>query len=274
MIATADSVSDRAVQLTGRDYLSVSAVKQYMKCPLSYRFRYIDKVPEASVSSALAFGRGIHSSAELWFTAKLEGTSPPTADALLSEFWEEWKCCEQDAEIRFGRNEDATTVSESAQRTLTAFVQSEAAQPDGHIVGIEEELRASLIAGVPETLGRLDLMTESADCFKVVDIKTSKSKWSDAQRLDAELQAVTYAQLAEPLAGGKPVCVEFIVITKTKTPSVGIETIETNPQSMHRGNAMFSAVWAAIECCNFYPAPSIMSCPSCPFRSQCTAWTG
>ena len=38
---------------------------------------------------------------------------------------------------------------------------------------------------------------ELEDSFRVIDIKTSKSKWGDAQRLDAELQAVTYAQLAK-----------------------------------------------------------------------------
>ena len=31
-------------------------------------------------------------------------------------------------------------------------------------------------------------------------------------------------------------------------------------------------VWRAIEAEHFYPAPSAMSCPSCPCREQCRTW--
>jgi len=31
-------------------------------------------------------------------------------------------------------------------------------------------------------------------------------------------------------------------------------------------------VWRAIEAGHFYPAPSAMNCPACPFRDACRAW--
>ena len=274
MIATAEHPNDVAEALTGRSYLSVSAVKTFMKCPLAYKAKYIDKLPENSVSSALAFGRSIHASVEIWFRARLEGMTEPTTDDLLSEFWDEWKACEQEKEVRLGKNEDVAKVADTAARVIEAFTDSDAARPEGSIVGIEEELRAPLLANVPDVLGRLDLAVESDDVIKVVDFKTAKSKWSDAQRQDAELQGVIYAELARTFAGAKPVQVEFIVVTKTKTPSVTIERVDTSDRAIERGKAIMAAVWQAIQTGNFFPSPSIMSCPTCPYRSRCEAWTG
>ena len=206
--------------------------------------------------------------------ARLEGVTEPTTDELLSVFWDEWKACEQEKEVRLGKNEDVAKVADTAARVIEAFTDSDAARPEGSIVGIEEELRAPLLANVPDVLGRLDLAVESDDVIKVVDFKTAKSKWSDAQRQDAGLQGVIYAALARPLAGGNPVQVEFIVVTKTKIPSVSIERVDTSDRAMERGKAIMAAVWQAIQTGNFFPSPSIMSRPTCPYRSRCEAWTG
>ena len=278
MIASAKFSSgvnnERSMQLTGRNYLSVSAVKQFLRCPLSYRFKYIDRIPEETVSSALAFGRGIHAALELWFTAQLEGQPEPTLEELLVMFWDEWKACEQETSIRLGKNEDITKIADMAQRMIAAFIASSAAHPAGQVVGIEEELRAALLVDAPDVLGRLDLVIETPDAFIVIDFKTAKSKWSDAQRQDAELQAIVYKDLAGQLAGNKPVRVEFVVLTKTKTPSVSIEPVAVTEPAIRRGKAMMSAAWQAIQNGNFYPSPSITACPSCPYRNRCDAWQG
>ena len=278
MIASAHDFNEinnqRATTLTGRNYLSVSAVKQFLRCPLSYRFKYIDRLPEDTVSSALAFGRGIHSAIELWFTAQLEGQPEPTLEELLVEFWDEWKACDQETAIRLAKNEDITTIADMAQRMIAAFIASDAAHPVGQVVGIEEALRGSLLVDAPDVLGRLDLVIETTAEFVVIDFKTAKSKWSDAQRQDAELQAIVYKELVGQIAGGKPVRVAFVVLTKTKTPSVAIESVATTDAAIQRGKAMMSAAWKAIRSHNFYPCPSIIACPSCPYRKQCEAWQG
>lgn len=278
MIASAHSSNElnngRAMMLTGRNYLSVSAVKQFLRCPLSYRFKYIDRIREDTVSSALAFGRGIHAALELWFTAQLEGRPDLALEELLVDFWDEWKACEQETAIRLAKNEDITTIADMAQRMIAAFIASEAAQPVGKVVGIEEEMRAPLLVDAPDVLGRLDLVIETLDAFIVIDFKTAKSKWSDAQRQDAELQAIVYKELVGKIAGDKPVRVEFIVLTKTKAPSVAIESAAITDGAIRHGKAMMSAAWQAIQHGNFYPCPSITACPSCPYRKQCDAWQG
>ncbi len=56
-----------------RDYLSYSAVRTFQGCPLKYRFRYIDGLPEDCVSSSLVFGSAIHSAMEFFFSQQLAG---------------------------------------------------------------------------------------------------------------------------------------------------------------------------------------------------------
>ncbi len=275
MIAAAQPAADvvqRSKNLTGRDYLSVSAVKQYMRCPLSYRFRYIDGLAEDTVSSALAFGRGIHASLELWFTCQLDGRPEPSIDDLLVEFWLEWRSCSEDTEIRFGKNEDAISLGEQAKRMLLTFINNPAARPSGTVIAIEEQLRSTLIADAPDILGRIDLGLETKNAVVITDFKTARSRWSEAQRMDSELQAVVYSELAKPIAGNKPIHVEFLVLTKTKTPAVDTVTLDLTPERTRRGLAMMSATWNAIESGQFFPTPSITACPSCAFKKQCSSW--
>ena len=51
-----------------RYYLSYSAVRTFQACPLRYRFRYIDGLPEDCVSSSLVFGSAIHAAVEFFFS--------------------------------------------------------------------------------------------------------------------------------------------------------------------------------------------------------------
>ena len=44
--ASTNPANEVAKSLTGRNYLSWSAVSTFRQCPLKYRFRYIDGLPE------------------------------------------------------------------------------------------------------------------------------------------------------------------------------------------------------------------------------------
>ena len=87
MIATADQRgSPFSVVGKKRDYISHSAISTYQQCPLRYRFKYVDGIPERFVSSNLIFGGAIHSALEFHFTELLCGNEPPSQDLLLTSF--------------------------------------------------------------------------------------------------------------------------------------------------------------------------------------------
>ena len=53
--ASTNPANEIAKKLIGRDYVSWSAISTFRTCPLKYKFRYVDGLPEESVSSALVW---------------------------------------------------------------------------------------------------------------------------------------------------------------------------------------------------------------------------
>ncbi len=82
-----------------------------------------------------------------------------------------------------------------------------------------------------------------------------------------------YHELAQPLADGKPLRLEFVVLTKTQQPAVEIYSITPEPRRLDRMRRTVEQVWRAVEAGHFYPAPSPFICPGCPYRESCQAWS-
>jgi PD-(D/E)XK nuclease superfamily len=50
--------------------------------------------------------------------------------------------------------------------------------------------------------------------------------------------------------------------------------LDADPQQIDRTKQIVERVWEAIQAGIFFPSPSAMQCPACPFRAACRAWTG
>ena len=274
MIAVADLHPNQiAEQLTGRPYTSWSAITTYMACPLRYKLHYVENLPENYVSASLVFGGAIHSAVEMQMREQLAGNPTPSLDALLSAYNDGWH--EHDGQqVQFGKGDDRTTLDDLARRMLTAFQASELAAPAGTIIGIEEELMGELVPGVPDLLARVDLLVDDGDGLILTDLKTARSRWSDSQVRDSAGQLLLYHELAKPIADGRPIRLEFAVVTKTKVPEVIRHEVRADPQQIDRMKRIVELVWGAIEAGFFFPAPSPMQCPSCAYREACQRWTG
>ena len=271
--ASTNPANEIAKTLTGRDYVSWSAISTFRTCPLKYKFRYVDGLPEESVSSALVFGTGIHSAVEQHFQAILSGEERPDIDQLMFAYRSAWLPHDPDA-IQFGSTETRASLDALASKMLTAFLSSPAASVQGRVLGVEEEIRGMLVEGIPDLYGRVDLLTEDADSLVITDIKTSRGKWSQEQGEDSGEQLLLYTHLASEIAPGKKVQTRFLVLTKTKEPVIEEHTREVEPVAVKRTLAGVERVWRAIESGVFYPAPSAMSCASCGYRAACRAWAG
>ncbi|MCE9603306.1 MAG: PD-(D/E)XK nuclease family protein [Planctomycetia bacterium] len=256
-----------------RDYLSYSAVTTYQGCPLRYFFRYIAGLPERTVSSSLVFGSAIHRAVEYHFNELLAGNEPPTAEALLGEYDRHWRETNS-ATVRFGKGENLDGLGDLARRVIAAFQTSSLAVPNGQIIGVEEELREPLLSGCPDVLGRIDLLVETVDELIVTDFKTSRSRWSRAQADDSAGQLLLYHELVRDFAPRKRLRLQFAVITKTKEPSIDLLEVAIDRKRIDRTKRVMERVWKAIEAKSFYPAPSAMQCPTCPFREPCRKWNG
>jgi len=275
MIAFADPVSDVshiAESLTGRDYLSWSAVSTYLRCPLKYQFHYLDQLPEEFVSANLIFGSAIHAALEAFFGEHLASRRSLGVDALLEVYHSTWSQADL-AAVQFGKSEDLASLGALAERMLQAFVTSDLSRPAGSIIGIEEELRSPVIANCPDLLARLDLMVETDEAFVVTDFKTARSRWSPSDVNAAEGQLIVYHELVRQFAD-KPIRLQFAVITKTKQPEVEIRPVSADPARIERIRQLIQRVWASIQSGVFYSVPNAMNCPTCGYRDRCARWAG
>jgi len=271
IVATGLHPNQIAQQLTGRSYTSWSAITSYTSCPLRYFFRYLENLPEKCVSASLVFGGAIHSAVEKHLRDRLAGSPTPSLDDLMAAYNEGWK--EHDGQqVQFGKGNDRATLDDLARRMLASFQASELAAPAGTIIGIEEELTGELVSGVPDLLARVDLLVDDGDALTLTDLKTARSRWSDSQVQDSAGQLLLYHELVKPMADGRPIRLEFAVLTKTKVPEVIRHEVRADPRQIDRTKRIVERVWAAVEAGLFYPSPSPTQCPSCPFRDACRAW--
>ena len=271
--SSTNPANEIAKRLPGRDYVSWSAISTFRTCPLKYKFRYIDGLPEESVSSALVFGTGIHSAVEQHFQAILSGEEQPDIERLMFAYRSAWLPHDPDA-IQFGSTETRASLDGLASKMLTVFLASPAASVQGRVLGVEEEIRGMLVEGVPDLYGRVDLLTEDSDSLVVTDIKTSRGKWSQEQVEDSGEQLLLYSHLASEISPGKRITTRFLVLTKTREPVIEEHVREVEPGNVKRTLAGVERVWRAISAGVFYPAPSVVGCAGCGYRAACRAWAG
>lgn len=275
--ARAETPSTRAPphstkQAPARDYISFSAIRTYQQCPLRYFFRYIAGIPPETISAALVFGSAIHRAIEHHFRHLLESNCVAQPEELLREYEAEWQA--QSLPVRFGKEEQAGAFDNLAKRMLAAFAQSDLAKPNGRILAIEESLRGDLVPGLPELLGKVDLIVETSTELLVRDWKTSRAKYTQDQVDESAAQLLLYGELARDFAPGKQIRLQFGVLTKTKEVNVDVHSIPFEQSTLDRTKRVVERVWQAIQTGNFFPAPSPMNCPGCPYRDPCRKWPG
>jgi putative RecB family exonuclease len=161
-----------------------------------------------------------------------------------------------------------------ADRMFRAFQASDFARPQGTIIAIEEELRGDLVPGLPELLARVDLIVDTGEELVVTDFKTSRSQWSAEHVDDAADQLLLYHELVRNLADDRTVRLVFAVLTKTKMPELLLHPLPIDPKQIERTKRVVERIWLAMQAGHYYPNPSPLKCPSCPYRKPCRAWTG
>lgn len=272
MIALPMAPAERAERLTGRPSLSFSSISTFQTCPLKWYFRYVVGLDEETRSANLVFGSAIHAALQRHFEVLLIDGTPPSLDELVKAFRSSWSA--ESEGVVYGKGDTAGSLADLATKMLRVFGRSDLARPEGRIVAIEEELIGEMSPGCPPLLARLDLAVETDDAMTITDFKTSRTRWSQEQAEDSSTQLLVYRELAEPLADGKPIRLQFGVLSKTKEPSVETFGVADNPRQVDRIRRIIERVWDAIQAEHYYPIPSPMQCPTCSYRNACRSWSG
>lgn len=266
----AETVNQRAERLTGRSYVSYSALSTYRTCPLRYWFHYIsDALPE-TVSPTRALGAAFHAALEHYFKCYALGI-PVGIEEMMDVFLERWEDLITDVDVLESRYVPPDEAL--ARRMLLTLLGSDLARPTGDVVGVEMEVAGSLTPDCPSLFGIIDLVIDKTDAVVLIDFKTSATRWSATDAEIASEQLLVYGALSKELSV-KPLDLRFVVVSKTKVPSIEQHRVGMSEPALQRSIESIRLTWRAIESGHFYPAPSKFSCPSCPYRKACKAWMG
>lgn len=254
----------------GLEYLSFSRIAQYRSCSLAWKFKYRDKIAPAFTPAALATGSAWHAGAAHGLQGLMAGSFSPVAE-MIEIFAKTLTEIGATAPIQWGEKLDRDKAIEQARAMFEAWVAWK--RPEGRVVAIEQDFNVELAPWLPRVTGRADLLEDQPDALVVVDLKSSASRWSEA---DVELRAdqlVIYKEAFRNLAQelGKPIVAAFEVVTKTKTPTVERLYLRETDGAIDRQVKIATVVAEGVEREVFLPNPS-WTCRKCPWREACRVW--
>ena len=245
--------------------LTPSKLGRFVSCPLSFRYHYIDHLPEPPTSYLLR-GTLLHRALQVLYADHHgEERTVDRATTALEQAWEEMRTSAEFAQLEL--DEPATESFVKEARSLLGRYLTLEDPTSIKPVGVELDLRAQL--GNVELRGIIDRLDWLEDgSFVLVDYKTGRSPRPEQARTRMT-GVLFYAYLCERALGLRPREIRLIYL---KDQVVVVES--PSDQSM-RGIAQRSlAVWGAIErACeseDFRPNPSAL-CRSCAFQSKCPA---
>jgi RecB family exonuclease len=270
---TTESPADIAMSITGRPYLSWSQLNTFRGCPRAFAYKYVEAAGPAFTSSALLFGGAFHSAVQHHYEQRMQGVETDHAE-LLDAYRTAWaqRLDEQgDIPVRYADGEGPNTLVELADRMLKAFVESDLANPTGSIIAIEEKLEGTLDEDLPPLLAYVDLMVADENSLTLIDMKTSKSRWSDAKVSEQAEQVRLYRHLAQPLVEDhESITLAFGVVTKAKSPAVQqLDVADDGSDADTQRDALIDVVrpiWSAMQAGVDFTNPGGFGCNGCPFR--------
>ncbi len=263
-------------EMRQQPHVSFTQIDQYLRCPLKYKFTYVDRLEPDFVPAALAFGSGIHGAAAFFFNGVAAG-APPTLEEVQGYFESYWGLETQHRPIRFGERDTKASLLDLAYRMLEVLYRNQEAHIE--IVAVEQPFDVPLIDKETGELldralvGTLDLIERDAEGrLVVVDLKTSARKYSDLQvEASLQLSVYSYATAMNGLADQEDLRLRFDVLTKTKQPELCRYWTQRDRAANLRLFRLVAEVLHAIAAGAFHPNPG-WQCKDCPFRSQCWAW--
>jgi putative RecB family exonuclease len=256
--------------------LSPSRAADFKSCPLLYRFRTIDRLPEAPSRVAVR-GTVVHGVLERLFDLPSAERTLEAARELLPAVWEQLTVDEPEVAALFAEKSDD---DEAGADDLDAWLASAADLLANYFAledpaRLEPAAREQLVEVVIDGLrlrGYVDRLDENADGdLRVVDYKTGSTP-REAFEAKALFQMKFYALVLWRTRGVVPRQLRLMYLADTDTLSYAPDAEE-----LERFERTLKAIWAAIaraaETGDFRPSPSRL-CEWCDHHAHCPSFGG
>jgi putative RecB family exonuclease len=251
--------------------LSPSRAADFKNCPLLYRFRCVDRLPEAP-SRVATRGTMVHAVLEALFDLPAAQRTLDAARGLLPEAWQRVRSEEPAVETLFSDDADDVDFAEwmsSAAVLLGNYFDLE--DPARLEPASREELIEVVIDGL-RLRGYVDRLDVSpAGDIRVVDYKTGSTP-REAFEAKALFQMKFYALVLWRTRGVVPRQLRLMYLADTDTL-----TYEPDAEELERFERTVVAIWTAIERAlqtgDFRPNPGRL-CDWCDHKALCPAFGG
>jgi putative RecB family exonuclease len=251
--------------------LSPSRAADFKTCPLLYRFRTIDRLPEAPDRAATR-GTVVHAVLQELYGLPAADRTPAAARALIGPAWVSLLAAEPELAALFADDEDGHELAdwlESANKLVDNYFALE--DPSRLEPAALEQLVEVVIDGLRLRgyVDRLDI-TAAGD-IRVVDYKTG-SLPREAFEAKALFQMKFYALVLWRTRGVVPRQLKLIYLADCDTLSYtpDIEELERFERTLR---AIWTAIDKATQLGEFRPSPSRL-CDWCDHHSRCPAFGG
>ncbi len=250
--------------------LSPSRASDFLTCPLRYRFRVIDKIPEKPSPEA-ARGTVVHAVLERLFDLPASSRTFSEADQLLRPQWD--ALVEAEPELSALFDDDSTTVDSflaRARELLEGYFTLEdptRLEPAERELYVESLLDSGLL--LRGYVDRLDVAPNGA--VRVVDYKTGKAP-REGYEQRAMFQMRFYALVLWRLRGAVPKLLQLVYLG-----SGHVLRYEPDEADLLATERKLHAVWKAIDRARttgeWRASPSAL-CDWCDHKVRCPAFGG
>ena len=253
--------------------LSPSRAGDFMTCPLLYRLRVIDKVPEPP-SAAATRGTVVHAVLERLFDAPAAQRTPEAARALLRPEWERLLEKRPELGALFPGDADGAELAgwlANAEKLVEGWFRLEdptRLEPAERELYVETQLESGLqLRGYVD---RVDVAPTGE--IRVVDYKTGKAPSRDFEGR-AMFQMKFYALVLWRLRGVVPRRLQLVYLGGGGQ----LVTYDPDPADLRAVERKLLALWEAIQRAletGEWPANRNRLCDWCSFQSLCPAFGG
>ncbi len=261
--------ADFITQILDKFVMNVTALNNYLKCPLQFYFQNLVRVPSGK-SEATEFGSAVHYALQMLFEKmQKEERFPPKAQFILDFEWYMHRHRESFTKEQFARR------MEYGQEVLSNYY-DQYIKTWNTIVAVERTIRNVVVQGVP-LKGKLDKLEFDGKSVNVVDYKTgdidkAKDKLKpphddDPNGGDYWRQAVFYKILVDHYEqkNWTVVSTEFDFIEPDKKKLYRKEKIVITPADMATVTEQIKTVWQKIQDRDFYKGCGKPDCHWCNF---------
>lgn len=245
---------------------SHSRLSTFEKCPLQYRYRYIDRIKRDTQSIEAFMGNRVHDALEKLYRDLL-ASKRPGLDEILAHYHASWESSYSDKITIVKTDLTPEHYRKTGEECLVKYYRGHDPFDDGQTLGLEERVTLALDeAGRYQLQGYIDrLVRQEQGVYEIHDYKTSGGRLPSDADLRADRQLTLYQMAVEkrfPDAREIRLVWHYLVYDQTKTSA-------RTPREIEQHRKQTIGLIDTIEATRAFPPHESALCRWCEYRDIC-----